>query len=101
MGWLQDTFATAQLILGIALAVTLLFFAHRFFGWRGLAAGLIALATIGLYRKGRTDGRTQVIEKEAADAGRAAQTAEGERVRSDLRNADPDELVRDDGFRRD
>jgi hypothetical protein len=96
-----DLFQTAQLVFGIALAVALLFFAHRFFGWRGVAAGLIALATLGLYRKGRADGRTATIEKERTDAGRAERTADAERVRSDLRNADPAELMRDDGFRRD
>lgn len=98
---LTDIVQTVQLIFGTALAVALLFFAHRFFGWRGVAAGLIALATLGLYRKGRADGRSATIEKERADAGRAERTAETERVRSDLRNADPAELMRDDGFRRD
>ena len=97
----SDIFQALQLILLLALGAVILFALHSFFGWRGLVAGLIALATLGLYRKGRTDGRTQVIEKERADAGRAVQTAEGERVRSDLRNADPAELMRDDGFRRD
>lgn len=98
---IADIFASAQLILALTLGLTALFFAHRFFGWRGVAAGLIALATLGLYRKGRSDGRQAIIEKEAADVGRAEQTAETERVRSDLRNADPDELMRNDGFRRD
>jgi len=98
---LGDLFDTIQIVAAIAGSIGVLFVLFRFFGWRGVVAGLVALATLGLYRKGREDGRTHIIEKERADAGRAERTADAERVRSDLRNADPDELMRDDGFRRD
>lgn len=98
---MTDLFQTAQLFFALTLGAVILFALHRFFGWRGLVAGALALMGLALYRKGRGDGRTTVIEKERADAGRAERTAETERVRSDLRNADPDELLRDDGFRRD
>lgn len=98
---MTSLFETLQLFLALSLGAVILFALHQFFGWRGLAAGFVALAAIILYRKGRTDGREAIIEKERADAGRAEQTAEAERVRSDLRNADPDELMRNDGFRRD
>lgn len=95
-----DIFATAQLIFGAALAVGLLFFAHRFFGWRGVAAGLIALATLGLYRKGRADGRTQVIEKEAEHAEEVVREANDARTDARRRDADPERLRVDDGFKR-
>ena len=95
-----DIFQTAQLVFGIALAVALLFFAHRFFGWRGVAAGLIALATLGLYRKGRADGRTQTHEKEAEHAEEVVREADDARSDARRRDADPDKLRDDDGFKR-
>lgn len=101
MGWIMDIFETLQLFLLLFLGALILFCLHRFFGWRGVVAGATALLALFLYRKGRGDGRQAIIEKEAEDVGRAQRTAEAERVRSDLRNADPDELRRTDGFRRD
>jgi len=101
IGLLRDIWETGQLVLLLSLGALILFALHRFFGWRGVVAGALAILGLTLYRKGRTDGHTHTIEKERADAGRAERTAETERVRSDLRNADPDELMRDDGFKRD
>lgn len=97
---MTEIFQTAQLIFGIALAVAVLFFAHRFFGWRGVAAGLIALATLGLYRKGREDGRTTTIEKEAEHADEVVREADDARSDARRRDADPERLRVDDGFKR-
>lgn len=98
---LTEIFQSAQLLLALTLGAFVLFILFHFFNWRGLAAGLTAIAILFLYRKGRADGRTAIIEKDRTDARRAEQTADSERVRSDLRNADPDELRNTDGFRRD
>lgn len=98
---LSDLFQTAQLLFALILGAAILFALFHFLGWRGLVAGIAALATLFLYRKGRADGRQATIEKDRVNVERAEQTAETERVRSDLRNADPDELMRNDGFRRD
>lgn len=97
---MSDLFATLQTIFAIALGIGLLFILHRFFGWRGLAAGLIALATLGLYRKGRTDGRQAIIEKEAEHADEVVREANDARTDARRRDADPERLRVDDGFKR-
>ena len=92
---------TMRLILLCAIVLVALIAAFRLFGLKGLAAGLAALATTALYLLGRRDGRDRIIEKERADVGRAEQQADQARVDARRRDADPERLRQDDGFRRD
>lgn len=73
----------------------------RFFGMK--AAGLVTalLAIIATYLIGRREGRTDQSKEAAQDAVEIRNKASAIRTGSAIRNADPDELLKDDGYRRD
>ena len=88
-------------IAGAIAALALLYLSFRLFGTRGLFAAIGALFLLLIYRKGRTDGSTTHIEKERANADHTVRTADAARLDAGRRDADPERLRDDDGFRRD
>lgn len=94
-------FDNLQVFFWIALVLAGLYAAWRVQGVKGVMAMTAALFLFALYRKGRSDGRQTNIEKERADADHAVRTADAARVRAGVRDADPERLRDDDGFRRD
>lgn len=91
----------ATFIAGAIAAAAFLYLAFRVFGTRGLIPAIGLLFVALTYRKGRTDGSQTHIEKERANADHAVREADEARVRAGVRDADPDRLRDDDGFRRD
>lgn len=61
-----------------------------------LAAGAIAIA----HRRGERRGAARQIQKDKANADRAVERAQQARADADRRNADPQRLRDDDGFKR-
>ena len=98
MNWLIEHVPfPVQFVGGLAI----IYVAWRFLGIRGAAGALAALAALFVFREGRKDGRASeatINRKEAAHAVKEATTA---RVDAARRDADPERLREDDGFRRD
>lgn len=88
-------------IAGTLAALVLLYASFRLFGTRGLLATIGALFLLFIYRKGRVDGSQTHIEKERANADHAVRQADEARADARVRDATPDRLRDDDGFRRD
>ncbi|WP_292229343.1 hypothetical protein [Brevundimonas sp.] len=91
----------AKFIIGAIAVITLLVVLFRTFGTKGLLSGIAAIALLFIYRKGRSDGSTTIIEKERADADHAVRRADVARVDAAVRDSDPERLRQSDGFRRD
>lgn len=91
----------ARLFLTLGLALAVVIAAWRFFGLKGAFAALGAIALVLLYRKGRGDGQAEIEKKEAHRAEDVVQEAERARIDARVRDADPERLRVDDGFRRD
>lgn len=90
---------TLALIAGVTLAGVVL--ALRLLGPKAALAVLTAGAIAFAYRRGERVGAVRQIEKDKADADRAVERARAARTDADRRNADPQRLRDDDGFRRD
>lgn len=98
MNWLIEHVPFWVLFLG-GVALTLA--AWRLLGIRGAGAALAFIATVLLWRDGRKDGRQSQITKERRDADQVVRQADAARVDAAVRDADPERLREDDGFRRD
>lgn len=98
---IADLLDTAKFI-GLAGGVLgLLYLAYRFGGIKGLAGALVATAALFVYRKGRDEGRQAEVQKGREDAQVAINEAQAARRDAARRDADPERLRDDDGFRRD
>lgn len=84
----------------LAIAAGLLFLAWRYFGERGVVAAALALLYVATYRKGREDQKADRAARDASGTLDSIRRGEEVRRESDARNADPDALREDDGFKR-
>lgn len=89
-----------KLVVAILAIVALLYGAFRLFGLKGLLAAIGSLGLLLIYRKGRNDGSTHQIEKERTDADSAVRESVQARHDAARRDADPERLRDDDGFKR-
>lgn len=98
MNWMLDH-VPLVVILGVAAAAGVVLF--RLGGWKAvLSFGVLIVATL-LYRDGRKTGRDDSQAEGRRDADRTVRRAEEARIDAQRRDADPDRLRDDDGFRRD
>ncbi|QBX38880.1 hypothetical protein E4M02_02665 [Brevundimonas sp. S30B] len=79
----------------------LIYAAWRLLGIRGAAGALAGLAALFIFREGRKDGRASAVTSKRKEAGHAVKEATAARVDAARRDADPERLRDDDGFRRD
>lgn len=88
-------------VVGLAVVIAV----NRYVSLRAAFASAVVIVTALVYKLGRRKGaekvREQAIEKDAKDAEKITETATDARARSDRRNADPTELRKSDGWRRD
>lgn len=98
MNWLLDH---VPLILLFAAAIAGGIVTYRLGGLKGLVAFGALVGAALLYRDGRQTGKADSQAEGRRDAQRTVSTAERARVDADRRNADPERLRDDDGFRRD
>lgn len=85
----------------VALAASVAGAFVKFFGWRGAIPALVAVLSLGLAANVRRRG-WEAREKEGAEnVKRVVAKAEQARLESDRRNADPEQLRKTDGYRRD
>lgn len=89
-----------KLLGAIALAAAILYAAFRLFGLKGLLSAIASIGLLLIYRKGRNDGTTHQIEKERTDADTAVRESVQARHDAARRDADPERLRDDDGFKR-
>lgn len=89
-----------KFLAAIVLAAAVLYGAFRLFGVKGLLAAIASLGLLLIYRKGRNDGSIHQIEKERTDADSAVRESVQARHDAARRDADPERLRDDDGFKR-
>lgn len=106
MTWLlhalwNAAFLWVPLWLWVLLAVAAALAVYRIFGWKQTLAALVGIGAFLLYALGTRQGRDAQIRKDIKDAQKAIDKARAARAAADRRNADPDRVLDDDGYRRD
>lgn len=88
-------------IILAVIAAAIIAASFRYFGIK--AAGLITAlsAIVGIYIIGRRDGRADQSQEAVKDAVEIRNKAAQATVESNIRNSDPIELRKSDGFKRD
>lgn len=98
MNWLVEHVPFPVAFIG---ALGIIYIAWRFLGIRGAAGALAGLAALFIFREGRKDGRASEVTSQRNEADHAVKEATAARVDAARRDADPERLRDDDGFRRD
>lgn len=86
-------------LFGLGAAIVMLTF--RLLGIKASAGVLAFLGAVFLFREGRKDGRQSQVQADRKEAANAVNQATAARVDAAVRDADPERLRDDDGFRRD
>lgn len=97
IGYVVSHLPWAALLL---LAAGAVFAVWRYFGDRAAGALAFAILLVFALKKGQEDERERRDVEDTKDTIDAIRDAERIRRESDARNQDPEELVKDDGFKR-
>ena len=102
MDWLFNAFFLwVPLWVWVLLVVTACAIILKVFGWKQSLVAAASLGALLLYTFGVKQGAAAKTKKDIRDAQRAIDKARTARAAADKRNADPDEVTKDDGYRRD